>query len=64
MNTKKISGRMLGFAGIIIHIIITVIDHFIFEIPALIYIIIQLIVIFLLFKGLRIRKQERDKSEG
>jgi hypothetical protein len=55
---------MLGFAGIIIHIIITVIDHFIFEIPAPIYIIIQLIVIFLLIKGLWIRKQERDKSEG
>lgn len=47
----------------IIFILAYLIDRFIFKIPDLLYIIILLIVMYLMFGGLLIRKKARDNEK-
>lgn len=63
MEDKIAYGRKLNFIGMIIFILAYLIDRFIFKIPDLLYIIILLIVMYLMFGGLLIRKKARDNEK-
>ena len=63
MERKAADGRILNMIGMTIFILAFITDRFIFKIPSSIYIIIMLFVIFLMFSGLWIGKQERDKGK-
>ena len=63
MEDKIAYGRKLNFIGMIIFILAYLIDRFIFKIPDLLYIIILLIVMYLMFRGLLIRKKARDNEK-
>lgn len=63
MEDKIAYGRKLNLIGMIIFILAYLIDRFILNIPDLLYIIILLIVMYLMFRGLLIRKKARDNEK-